>query len=283
MGEEVYIQWFPGHMTKTRRAIEADVSKVDCVIELLDARCPKSSQNPDLPAIVGGKPVLTVLNKCDMSEEAENGKWRKKLGALCVSSRTGAGMDRIAGALKTLLRDKIERDAARGIVGRTVRVMVCGIPNVGKSSFINRLAGKSAARVGDRPGVTRGKQWVSISDGMELLDTAGILWPKLDDRGAALNLAFTGAVKDEVMDTEALARALLERLAREHPQNLCERYKITLLGDEDGAALLEKISRRRGFILKGNETDTLRGANIVLDEFRAVKIGRITLDKTEEL
>lgn len=277
------IQWFPGHMTKTKRMIADSIKLCDCVIELCDARCPESSRNPELPKLIGGKKLLLVINKSDIADPVETQKWLQRfkkdgISAVAVSCNDSKGTLKILDSVKELLKEKIERDKSRGYVNKPIRVMVCGIPNVGKSSFINKLYGKSAAKAGDRPGVTRGKQWITLKNGMELLDTPGILWPKFEDKNVALRLAFTGAIKDEVLDTEELCAHLCLYLAENYPERLKERYKIDLDENLTGFEILERISRKRGFIVKGGEVDFLRGASVVLDEFRGAKLGKITLE-----
>ncbi|MCD8049885.1 MAG: ribosome biogenesis GTPase YlqF [Clostridia bacterium] len=277
------IHWYPGHMTKARREMEQCMKDVDCVLEIVDARCPESSRNPDLPSISKGKKTLIVINKADIADADETQRWQAKfkregLPSVTVSSVNGKGIEKITGAIRELMREKTERDKARGLVNRPIRAMVCGIPNVGKSSFINKLCRKGAAKVGDRPGVTRGRQWISLEGGIELLDTPGILWPKFEDKRVALNLAFIGSIKDDVLDTEELGASLLKKLAQNCPELLEERYKIEITDCDGGAEVLEKICRKRGFLLKGNECDYLRGSSVVLDEFRGAKIGKITLE-----
>ncbi len=273
------IQWFPGHMTKTKRLIEADVKMVDAVAEVIDARIPESSRNPILDELVGSKPRIIIMNKCDVADEFATNAWKKfyeSRGACVIvcDCRNGKGINRFVPSVKKMLSELIERRKARGMAGKALRVMVVGIPNVGKSSFINRMANSKKTKVGDRPGVTRGKQWVSIDRDVELLDMPGILWPKFEDKDAAQKLAFTGAVKDEVVDTAALARALGEVLRRDYPELLKARYKIAFEGD-----ILTEIAKARGMLITGGEPDTERAAAALLDEFRAGKIGRITLDK----
>lgn len=277
------IQWFPGHMTKTRRMIEENIRLCDCVVELCDARCPKSSRNPDLPRLTKGKKLLLVINKCDIADPVVTQKWLERyrsenINVIASSSNDSKGVAKIFDAVREMMKEEIEKNKAKGFVNKPIRIMVCGIPNVGKSSFINKLYGKAAAKAGDKPGVTRGKQWITLKNGMELLDTPGILWPRFDDKLVALRLAFTGAVKDEILDVEELASHLLKMLAENYPENLKERYKIELEDGLTGYEILERVSRKRGFILKGNEVDCLRGANIVLDEFRSAKLGRISLE-----
>lgn len=277
------IQWFPGHMTKTRRMIEENIRLCDCVVELCDARCPKSSRNPDLPRLTKGKKLLLVINKCDIADPVVTQKWLERyrsenVNVIASSSNDSKGIAKIFDAVREMMKDEIEKNKLKGFVNKPIRIMVCGIPNVGKSSFINKLYGKAAAKAGDRPGVTRGKQWITLKNGMELLDTPGILWPKFDDKDVALRLAYTGAVKDEILDVEELSAHLLKTLSENYADNLKERYKIELEDGLTGYEILERVSRKRGFILKGNEVDYLRGANIVLDEFRSAKLGRISLE-----
>ncbi len=278
------IHWFPGHMTKAKRMMEDSMKLVDCIIEIVDARCPLASRNPDLPRLSRGKKTLIIINKTDIADANETQKWQNyflKEGypSVTVSSINGKGIEKLTAAIRDLMKEKIARDKERGLVNRPIRAMVCGIPNVGKSSFINKLNGKAAAKVGDRPGVTRGKQWITLPGGIELLDTPGILWPRFEDNEVAMNLAFIGSIKDDVLDTEELAANLLKRLAEEYPELLCARYKIEIDEKDSMYDLLEKVCRKRGFILKGNEYDGLRGASVVLDEFRGAKIGKITLEK----
>lgn len=281
------IQWFPGHMTKTMRLIKENIKSVDIVIEILDARIPKSSKNPEIDAIIGDKNRLVVLNKSDIADKAETEKWIKHfekngICAIAVSSTQGKSLNIILDKCKSILSDKIEAWKKRGIVNRRLKIMVVGVPNVGKSSFINKLANKKSAKTGDKPGVTRGKQWISLSSGFELLDTPGVLWPKFDDQTVGMRLAFTGAVKDEIIDTEVLGMRLLEFLKENYPNTLAERYKMTDFETLDGFGMLEQLGRKRGFVVSGGEIDTLRAANVLLDEFRAAKLGKITLDRAVE-
>ncbi|MGN0640074.1 MAG: ribosome biogenesis GTPase YlqF [Oscillospiraceae bacterium] len=273
------IQWFPGHMTKTRRLIEADLKMVDAVVEVTDARIPESSRNPIIDELCGKKPRIMILNKCDAADEKATEAWRKfyEKQGMCVivcDCRSGKGVNKFLPAVKKLLRELTERRKARGMIGKAMRLMVVGIPNVGKSSFINRMANSKKTKVGDRPGVTRGKQWVTIDKDVELLDMPGILWPKFEDKDVAQRLAFTGAVKDEVMDTEALARALGAVLMRDYPELMKARYGIKGEGD-----VLVEIAGARKMLVSGGEPDTERAAAALLDEFRGGKIGKITLDK----
>lgn len=273
------IQWFPGHMTKTRRLIEADLKMVDAVVEVTDARIPESSRNPIIDELCGKKPRIMILNKCDAADEKATEAWRKfyEKQGMCVivcDCRSGKGVNRFLPAVKKLLRELTERRKARGMIGKAMRLMVVGIPNVGKSSFINRMANSKKTKVGDRPGVTRGKQWVTIDKDVELLDMPGILWPKFEDKDVAQRLAFTGAVKDEVIDTEALARALGAVLMQDYADLMKARYGIKGEGD-----VLVEIANARKMLVSGGEPDIERAAAALLDEFRGGKIGKITLDK----
>lgn len=280
------IQWFPGHMAKTRRMIAEYLKDVDFVVELLDARIPKSSENPEIAGLVAGKPRLTLLSKSSLADSAATELWRRafaEAGRECIfyDCRTGEGISAIAPAARRLCAEKLEKYRARGMEGRKLKAMIVGIPNVGKSSLINRLSAANKAKVEDRPGVTLNKQWVSTSLGFDLLDMPGVLWPKFGDRVVGENLALTGAIRDEIMDVEMLACVLCGRLRAEYGALLAARYKLKD-GETDGlsdAELVELVGRRRGFLVSGGEVDFLRTANMLLDEFRAGKIGRITLDR----
>lgn len=277
------IQWYPGHMTKTRRQMQADVKQVDLVAEIVDARIPISSRNPDIDAIVGDRPRLVILNRVDQADSALTAQWldwfrRQGYGVLETDARSGKGVGQFSAAAKAVLQDKIAAWTARGQVGRPVRAMVVGIPNVGKSTFINKAARRKSAKASDRPGVTRGKQWVSVDKGLELLDTPGILWPKFEDETTGLHLAFTGAIKDDVTDIEGLACALLELLRDRYPKAIQERYRLADSSDKNGWELLEEGARKRGMLISGGEADTERMAHILLDEFRSGKLGRFTLE-----
>lgn len=279
MGEVQNIQWFPGHMTKTRRLIESDLKMVDAVVEVTDARIPESSRNPILDELLGNKPRIMIMNKCDVADEKVTLAWKRYyesrgISVIVCDCRSGKGLNKFIPTIKRLLSDIIERRKARGMIGKALRLMVVGIPNVGKSSFINRMANSKKTKVGDRPGVTRGKQWITIDKDVELLDTPGILWHKFDDAQVAQKLAFTGAVKDEVVDTSALARNLGEFLLKDYPELIKARYKITGEGD-----VLVEIAQKRGMLVSGGEPDIERAAAALLDEFRGGKIGRITLDE----
>lgn len=281
------IQWFPGHMAKTRRVIGEHLKLVDVVIELLDARIPVSSRNPEIDALVGAKPRVIALNKSDLADPTANKRWEayfKRIGleVIFTNAITGTGLNELKSKLKDMMKGKIEAAAAKGRISRPVKTMVVGIPNVGKSAFINKIAGKASAVTGDRPGVTRTQQWVRIHPEIQLLDTPGILWPKFEDMETGLNLAFTGAIKDEIMDTAELAGKLMERLSKRYPQLLAQRYKLTDL-DKRGLELLEDAGRKRGCLVSGGEVDLYRAAAIVLDEFRGGKIGKITLESPPEV
>lgn len=286
--EKLNIQWFPGHMTKAQRMIEEHMKQVDAVCEILDARIPMASRNPDIDRLAGDKPRIVVLNRTDLADPKATARWhtafqRQSMTVLETDSRSGKGVNGFAGAVRTALRDKIEAYAAKGQVGRPVRGMVLGIPNVGKSTFINKVARKKSAKAGDRPGVTRGKQWITVDQGLELLDTPGILWPKFEDETIGLHLAFTGAVRDAIMDVETLACHLIQLLAQRKPESLAARFKLVPEEGMDGWALLEAGARKRGFLISGGEVDLERMAHILLDEFRGGKMGRITLELPEDL
>ena len=281
------IQWYPGHMTKTRRMIAEQIKHVDAVCEIVDARIPVSSRNPDVDELTAGKPRLVVLNRVDQADPDATKRWaawfRAKGYAVMESdAKSGAGTKQFAAAVKTLLADKLRAYAEKG-QNRVVRVMILGVPNVGKSTFINRIAGRKTAKTEDRPGVTRAKQWVPIDRGLELLDTPGILWPKFEDETIGLHLAFTGAVRDAIMDVETLACHLILLLAQRKPEALTARFKIVPEEGMSGWDLLEAGARKRGFLISGGEVDLERMANILLDEFRAGKMGRITLELPEDL
>lgn len=277
------IQWFPGHMTKTKRMIKASLPLVDAVVEIIDARIPESSRNPDLQSLIEGKPRIVILNKCDTADERATEKWlayywKQGVTAIAADCRSGKGLNKFAPAVKQALAGLIEKYEAKGMKGRVLHLMVVGIPNVGKSSFINRLAGRKKAKVEDRPGVTRTKQWVKLADDIELLDMPGVLWPKFEDMAVGEKLAFTGAVKDDVVDIEALACRLLDTLNALYRGELTARYKIEVSDEDDGYELLKKIGKARGMLVSGGEINTERAAAAVLDEYRSGKLGRVTLE-----
>ena len=288
--EAVDIQWFPGHMAKTRRLMKENLPLVDVVVEITDARVPASSRNPEMKNLVGGKPRVVVLNKCDMADEALTAEWieyyhTKGVRAVAMDCRSGKGLNKLVPTVKEVMKKELEKRAAKGMEGKPIRMMIVGIPNVGKSSFINRVAGGKRAKVEDRPGVTRGKQWVTLEKGIDLLDMPGVLWPKFDDKTVGEHLAFTGAIKDDILDTELLAMRLADLLNREYHSLLCERYRLT---DEETADiepydLLSLIGAKRGMKISGGEVDTERAAAMLLDEFRGGKIGRMTLEMPNEL
>lgn len=281
------VQWFPGHMAKTRRLIKECLPSVDAVTEILDARMPISSSNPELNELIGNKPLIVLLNKCDVADENATRRWlnyfnEKGIYALAVDCKSGNGLNKYAPLLREVLKDKIASNEAKGMIGKPLRIMVVGIPNTGKSSFINRMAGRNRAKVADKAGVTRHNQWFVIENGIELLDTPGVLWPKFDDPKIGDRLAFIGSVKDEVFDSETLAVRLLEVLSRDYPDRLSERYKIDDFSELEAYEILELIGRKRGMMMRGGEIDTLRASIILLDEYRAGKLGRITLDTIGE-
>jgi ribosome biogenesis GTP-binding protein YlqF len=277
------INWFPGHMAKTRREIKENLKLVEAVIEIRDARLVASSKNPDIDDLCGNKPRIILLNKSDLSEERVTKEWIKNLSndnirVIGVNCITGNGLKGIRPLLNELLKEKHERMTAKGIVNITDRVMVVGIPNVGKSTFINKMAKNNIAKTGDRPGVTRSRQWIKTKIGMELMDTPGILWPKLESDETQLNLAFTGAIKDEIMDIEELALKLIEKLQTHYPERLKARYKLTELS-EDPLENMNRIGRKRGAVISGGQIDYNRVAVLLLDEFRGGKLGAISLER----
>ena len=282
------LSWFPGHMTKTRRMITAEIKNMDAVCEILDARIPLSSRNPDVDELTAGKPRLVVLNRVDQADPGETRRWAayfrgKGYAVLEANAKGGAGTAQFAAAVRELLRDKLAAWADRGQVGRTVRIMVLGIPNVGKSTFINKVAHRKTARAEDRPGVTRSKQWVPVDSTLELLDTPGILWPRFDDPEVGKRLAFTGAIKDDVMDIEELGSCLMEYLGGHYAEAIRERYKVEPQEEEMGYDLLVRAGRKRGFLMRGAEVDTERMSRVLLDEFRGGKLGRFTLETVEDV
>ncbi|MBO5505485.1 MAG: ribosome biogenesis GTPase YlqF [Clostridia bacterium] len=281
------LQWFPGHMAKTRRMITENLKLVDVVIELVDARLPLASRNPEIDKIVKNKPRIIVLNKCDMADEETNKKWIKyfrdrNLCAMLADSQSGFGVKERGRCIETVLKEKFLKDEARGIQRHAVRMMIVGIPNVGKSSFINRISGRAATKTGDRPGITQTKQWIRIAGKYELLDTPGILWPKFEDPLTARKIAYTGGIKDEIIDVEELAFFLLKFLQKYYSEMLDTRYKIENTEDFDAYDLLEEIGRKRGCMISGGNVDMMRASNLVLDDFRSARIGRISLETPPE-
>ncbi len=291
----VNIQWYPGHMTKAKRAMKEDMKLIDLVIELVDARVPLASRNPDLDELGKGKARVVLLNKADLADQRMNEAWTRYFQeqgflVLKVNARSGSGLKQLNGVVQEACREKIERDRKRGILNRPVRAMVVGIPNVGKSTFINSFAGKACTKTGNKPGVTKGNQWIRLNRTLELLDTPGILWPKFEDQQAGLLLALIGSINDEILNREELAMELVRLLAEHYPQELKNRYPVEALEGEDrangismaqAAGILEQIARLRGCLQKGGDTDTAKAASMVLDDFRSGKLGRITLERRE--
>lgn len=285
MSEMQTIQWFPGHMTKTKRQIQSSLKLVDAVAEIIDARIPVSSRNPDLAKLVQNKPRVILLNKCDMANQTATKMWidyfkKQSLVAIPVDCKSGRGLDKFAPAVNTVMSHKIARLKEKGMVNPTIRIMIVGIPNVGKSSFINKMVKKNRAKVEDRPGVTRGNQWYTIAKNLEMLDTPGVLWPKFDDKTVGEHLAFTGAVKDQILDIELLAVRLLDFIKELKPADFITRFKLENEDIEniDSYELLKMIGKKRGMLVSGGEIDTERAAIMLLDEFRSAKLGRITVE-----
>ena len=282
------LQWYPGHMAKTRRLIEDNLKMIDVVVEILDARVPYSGRNPNFDDILKNKPRLLVMNKADLADKDRTNQWiewyrARGIKVIPISCTTGQGINKVLSEARELVRERIERDAQKGRT-RTLKLMMAGIPNVGKSSLINRLTGRAGTKTGDRPGVTKGKQWMRIKGDAELLDTPGILPPKFEDQRLAEKLAFTGAIKDEIINTELLSYSLCEYLRDNYREELCARYKIKDdISALQGYEILELIGRRRGFVISGGEVDMERAANMVLDELRGCKIGNITLETPAEI
>lgn len=288
MSEIQNIQWFPGHMTKTKRQIQASLKLVDAVAEILDARIPLSSKNPDLQKLIQNKPKVVLLNKCDMANQTATSRWidyyaSQGITAIAVDCKSGKGLNKFAPAVNNVLSERRERLKAKGMVNPMLRIMIVGIPNVGKSSFINRVAKQNRAKVEDRPGVTRGNQWYSIAKNIEMLDTPGVLWPKFDDKIVGERLAFTGAVKDQILDTELLTVRLLDFLRNLKPADFIARFKLEDIDLDaiDSYELLNVIGKKRGMLISGGEINTERAAIMLLDEFRSGKLGRITLEMPE--
>ncbi len=277
------VQWFPGHMAKTRRLIKESLTLVDGVVEVVDARIPYSSRNPEIDDLIKNKPRIMLLNKCDLADENATSLWmeyykNKGFYVIPVDCKSGKGLNKFQTVVKSALKKVIDKNNEKGMIGKPLRLMVVGIPNCGKSSFINRMAGKNRAQVADKAGVTRHNQWFAVGNGIELLDTPGVLWPKFDDESVGNKLAFTGAVKDEITDIETLSCRLLETLNKTAPKAVENRYKVTYYADLEGWQILELIGKKRGFIMRGGEIDYERCAVILFDEFRGGKLGRITLE-----
>ena len=284
--EKLNIQWFPGHMTKAQRMIEENVKLVDAVCEILDARIPRASRNPDIDRLAAGKPRLVILNRCDLADPAVTKLWTEHfrsqgLAVLETDARSGRGVNAFPAAVRELLKDKLAEYERKGQGGRGLKVMVLGIPNVGKSTFINKVAGRKAALAGDKPGVTRGRQWISIDRSLDLLDTPGILWPKFDSQEVGELLAVTNAIKSDVIDRETLAANFMLRLRSLYPEAISERYGISPAGDENGFELLEQAAKRRGFLVSKGEYDIERMSNTLLDEYHGGKLGRLSLERPE--
>ena len=287
MQENMNIQWYPGHMTKTRRQMEADLKLVDAVCEIVDARIVISSRNPDIDSICGNKPRIVILNRLDLADPDATNRWvqyfkNKGMAAVATDCKSRKGIAAFTPAVRQLLHEKIQRDAAKGM-SKALRIMVVGIPNVGKSTLINQISGRKGAKAENRPGVTRGKQWVTVDSGLLLLDTPGILWPKFEDPNVGMMLAYTGAVKDGVMDVEELSCHLMSLLWQRYPEKLKERYGIDCAAETPGWELLEAAGKKRGYLLSRGQIDTERMAKVLLDEFRGGKLGRFTLELPEDL
>lgn len=282
------IQWYPGHMTKTKRLIVENLKHVDAVCEILDARIPISSRNPDLDILAKDKPRLIILNRVDLADSELTHTWTQYfknhgMAVIETNAKGGTGVKSFAPALRSLLNEKITYYEERGLIGRLIKVMICGIPNVGKSTFINRVAGRNVAKAEDRPGVTRGKQWIRVDAGIDMMDTPGILWPKFEDKLCGLHLAFTGAVKDDILDTETLAAHLMETLTELYPDTIRARYKVEPDINLNGYTLLEHAAQKRGFRISGGDFDLERMSRVLLDEFRSGVLGRMTLEKTDQV
>ena len=282
----MHFQWYPGHMTKARRMMQENIKLIDLIIELVDARVPLSSRNPDIDEMGRNKARLILLNKADLAEDRRNDEWvgyfrEKGYSAVKVNSKKGVGIKSIQSVIQEACREKTERDRRRGILNRPVRAMVAGIPNVGKSTFINTLAGKACTKTGNKPGVTKGKQWIRLNKSVELLDTPGILWPKFEDQTAALKLAFIGSIKDEILQTEELAAELVKFLGKEYPGVIEEKYSVETT--EDSYECLRNIAVSRHCLVRGNELDVEKAAALLLDDFRNGRLGRITLETPEEM
>jgi len=289
------INWYPGHMVKTKRQIIEDLKLIDVVVELLDARIPISSQNPDIAEIIKGKKIIIVLNKSDLADKIETDRWINKFGkneiiAIKADSNTGFGIDKVLDAINNVMADELQKNAQNGRIGKKIRVLVLGIPNVGKSSFINRLSKKTSAEVGNKPGVTKSKQWVKVNDRIELLDTPGVLWPKFESEAVALNLAYTGTIKDDILEKTEVAFFLLKYLLENYIENISNRYNIDIeqireilnKNQEENENIYEimmLIGKKRGALVSGGNIDDTKVANIILDDFRTGKLGNITIEK----
>lgn len=281
------VQWFPGHMAKTRRLIKQSLQLVDAVVEIRDARVPESSKNPELGALIENKPRIILLNKMDYADGNATAKWieyykKSGISALAVDCKTGKGLNVFLPLVRTVLKDKIKRNEDRGMAGKPLRLMVVGIPNVGKSSFINRVAKNGKAKVADTPGVTRQNQWYVIGDGVELLDTPGVLWPKFEDRSVGDKLAFTGAVSENVLDSETMAVRFIDFIRNNYADRLCRRYKLGDISEFESWRILEEIGRKRGMLISGGEIDYERASVTLIDEFRKGKLGKITFEMPED-
>jgi len=282
------IQWYPGHMTKAKRMMQETIKLIDCVVELLDARTPFSSQNPDLPSITKGKPRLILMTKMDLADPARTKEWieyfnKQGIIAMEINARDGKNMNKVAGLINEVCKERLERNRLRGLINKPLRIMVVGIPNVGKSTFINKLVGKASAKTGNKPGVTKGKQWIKIKKGLELLDTPGILWPRFEDKKVGYHLAYIGSIKDDILDTESLSYALIDHLMDIYPMALKSQFQnvdfLTTDGiPRKGHEILEDITMTRNLLKEGKKPDTSRMAKVVFDEFRAGKYGRLTID-----
>ncbi|TYQ18247.1 UNVERIFIED_CONTAM: ribosome biogenesis GTPase A [Acetivibrio alkalicellulosi] len=282
------IQWFPGHMAKTKKLLLENLKLVDVVIELLDARIPVSSKNPVIDEVLKSKPKIVALNKSDLADEKVLNMWKEwyssvGYASIFINSIKGTGINQLKNKMRDVMKERIQRDREKGRIFRPVKAMIVGIPNVGKSSLINKISGRGSAITGDRPGVTRGKQWINVNNEIQLLDTPGILWPKFEDQRVGINLAITGAIKDDILDTTELAASLFEILCANYPEYLVKRYKLTTIEGKTGLDLLLEAGKNRGCIISGGQVDMTRIASVVLDELRGGKIGKISLERPEDI